>query len=255
MATTPTWQAATSGQPALAGHVNQFLGTHGSTILYDAVQQAGNTTTGSTSTNSNGIYIAQSFTTGASQTAIGYIIAPIDSPTTSSGSVLAPTTLSLYANSAGAPTGSALVSVTVTAEYAYIAGGSGGSDTRVVFPLPITGLTANTQYWLVLAPAGNSTNHFTWFQSTAGSGASTSTNGTTWTTQAYGLRYQVFDQTASGLLKCIWDDAGARWLAFTRNSVSNIQLYPEYTAGQTTAGYVQSVRNLSYTNGLLTGVA
>lgn len=245
MATTPTWQAATSGQPALAGHVNQLLGTHKSTLLYTGVQTAAQTTVGTGSVSSNGLYIAQSFATAAAQTAIGYVLAYITSGSATSGSQLGPTTLSLYANSAGAPTGSALVSCTLTAEYVA------NAPTFVTFPLPITGLTASTTYWLVLAPAGNVTYSYLWYKSNQTSGASTSTNGTSWTAQAYGLLYQIYDQTASGSLVSAWDDSGARWTWTSYNTNGTINQYAEYTAGQTAAGYLQSFRTMAYSNGLL----
>lgn len=249
MATTPTWQAATSGQPALAGHVNQLLGSHATTYLYTGVQTAAQTTAGTGTVGTNGTYIAQSFTTAAGQTSIGYVIARISSGGATSGSQLGPTTLSLYANSAGAPTGSPLASVTMTAEYVAAA------PSFVTYPLPVTGLTASTTYWLVLAPAGNATYSYLWWKSNQTSGASTSTNGTTWTAQTYGLLYQVYDQTATGLLTCTWEDTGARWTWSGYGTTNLLTQYAEYTGGQTTAGYLQSFRTLSYTNGLLTGVA
>ena len=74
MAVTPTWQAATSGQPALAGHANQFLGTHAATLLYAGTQTAAQATTGSSQNASSAGWTARSFTTAGGQTAIGYIM-------------------------------------------------------------------------------------------------------------------------------------------------------------------------------------
>lgn len=253
MATTPTWLAATAGQSQVAGQVTQFLGTHASVILYAATQTAAQTTAGAASTSTNGLYLAQSFTTAVGQTAVGYVIVPVTTATTS-GSNLATTTLSLYANSGGAPSGVALVSTTITAEYANKASG-GAATVKLVYPLPVTGLTASTTYWLVLTSAGNVSNSYTWYRSNQVSGASTSPNGTTWTAQAYGFEYQVFDQTASGLLTATRDDAGARWTATTYTTLNLVNTYAEYTAGQTAAGYLQSFRTNSYSNGLLAGVA
>lgn len=253
--TTNTWLGATSGQPPKAAQINQFLGVHAETNLYAAVQKSSSTTLTATATTSNGTYIAQSFTTAAGQTAIGYVIISFNSPI-ASGTNLGTATLSLYANSAGAPTGSALISTTLTAEYAFDAssGGGGGSTAFVIYPLPITGLTASTTYWLVTAPAGTSGNHYHWYQTTAGSGASTSTNGTSWTAQTYGLGYQVFDQTASGMLTATWEDSGNRWTAYTYNTSGTIATLGEYTIAQN-SGYVQGFRTFTYSNGQLTKVA
>lgn len=251
--TSNTWLGATAGVGILPTAAQQaaFLGVHKTQMLYAATQQAGQTTNGATSTSSNALWLAQSFTTGASQTAVGYVIVPVTT-TSTSGSSLAATTLSLYANSAGAPTGAALGSVTVTAEYANLA--SGGTPTnRLIYPLPVTGLTAATTYWLVLQSTA-STGSYTWYRSNQASGASTSTNGSTWTAQSYGFVYQVFDQAAAGLLTAIWEDSGARWQALTYSGVNEVASVGQYTASQS-SGYQQGFRNLSYSSGILSGVA
>ena len=254
MSVVPTWQGATSGVAGAAAQVNQFLASHTSQYLYAGSQTTSVVTSGAAATSTNGLWIAQSFTTAVGQTAIGYIQGPI-STTTTSGASLAPTTLSLYASSGVAPTGSPLVSTTLTAEYAYLSTANGNTNTFTIYPLPITGLTQSTTYWLVLQSTA-SVGAFTWFRSAATSGASTSTNGTTWTAQTYGLRYSTFDQTASGNMTCTWEDAGSRWTASTYNSTTGaLATYAEYTVSQGSAQYVQGYRTLSYSSGLLTKVA
>lgn len=250
MATIAAWRAATSGQGAQAGHVNQFLGGHQAQILYTGTQTAAQSTAGSAATTTNGLYLAQSFTTAAGQTAIGYVIVPVTTATTS-GSSLATTTLSLYANSGGSPTGSALVTTTVTAEYANLA--SGGVNTvKVLYPLPATALTPSATYWLVLAAAGNASNSYSWYRSNQASGASTSSNGTTWSAQTYGFEYQIFNQAVSGMPVATWEDSGARWTVTTYDTLQQLATYAEYTVGQTTTGYLQSRRSYTFSNGLLT---
>ncbi|MHA6764673.1 hypothetical protein [Streptacidiphilus sp. PAMC 29251] len=256
MSAVPVWLGATTGQQGNAGQINQFLGAHTTQYLYAAVQTAGQTTAGAATSNTNALFLAQSFTTAVGQTAIGYVIVPV-STATASGSLLAPTTLSLYASSGGAPSGSALVSTVVTAEYANLA--TGGTNTvRVPIPLPVTGLTASTTYWLVLASAGNASHSYTWFRSNQASGASTSPTGSVWTTQTYGFEFQVFDQTASGLVTATWEDSGARWTAttyVTAASINQLKAIAEYTVAQGSNAYVQSFRSFAYSNGLLTKVA
>lgn len=249
--TSSTWLGSTAGQLPAAAQQAAFLGIHRSQMLYAGVQQAGQTTNGSTSTSSNGLWLAQSFTTGGAQTAVGYVIVPVTT-TSTSGSTLATTTLALYANGAGAPTGSALASTTLTAEYANLASG-GTATNRLIYPLPVTGLSAATTYWLVLHSTA-STGAYTWYRSNQVSGASTSTNGTSWTAQSYGFVHQVFDQTASGLLTAIWEDSGARWQALTYSAVSELASMGQYTVAQA-SGYVQGYRGLSYSNGLLQKVS
>jgi hypothetical protein len=256
MSVIPNWLGATPASLPQSGQVNQFLGTHNTQILYAGASTASVLTSGATTTSSNGLYLAQSFTTAAGQTAIGYITCPI-STTTTTGASLAPTTLSLYANSGSAPTGAALGSVTLTAEYAYLSTANGNTNTFTLYPLPVAGLTASTTYWLVLASTASS-GAYTWFRSASASGASTSANGSTWAAQTYGFRYNVFDQTASGLQTATWEDSGARWTASTYNTaaaVNQYASYAEYTVAQGANAYVQSYRAFTYSSGLLTKVA
>lgn len=251
MATTPTWQAATSGQTANAGHVNQLLAGHAATVLYAGTQTAAQATAGTATTASNSQYMAQSITTAAGQTAIGYVQLTLTG-NNSSGTNLGTITVSLYASSGGAPAGSPLVTTTVATEYTW--GVTGGATTTfVTIPLPAT-VTASTTYWIVTNPAGNATYNYTWHRSNQTSGASTSTNGTTWTAQTYGLQYKLFDQAASGLLVCTWEDTGARWTTTTWNTAQQIATYAEYTAGQTANGYLQSYRTYSYSGGMLASI-
>jgi hypothetical protein len=157
---------------------------------------------------------------------------------------LGATTLSLFANSGAAPSGSALVSVAVTAEYAN--GASGGTPTVFVeFPLPISGLTASTTYWIVLTSAGTSGAHYTWYRSNQTSGASTSATGSSWSAQTYGFCYQIYDQTVLGNPVATWDDGGVAWKWFNYNGSGQINQIGEYTVAQNNS-YVQSWRTITY---------
>lgn len=250
----PTWQAPTSGQQANAGSVNQLLVTHAVTYICTGTVQASVITDASAHQSGNGLWLAQKFTMGASQTTISRVVTGIGS-FTSTGASLGVATLSLQADSAGAPSGNAITSTTVYTEYAYAASSHGVASALVTFPLPAAGLTASGTYWLVLSPAGTGGNHYTWEESTAGTGASTSTNGTTWTAQSFGLRYQAYDASAVMPVLGTWEDSGARWTAWTWSGGGQLTGLYEYTAGQTAAGYASSARALTYTSGNLTGVA
>jgi hypothetical protein len=241
---TPSWLAATSGQATKAGQVNQFLGAHACTLCYSGVLKASQFTAGSGAVNSNSLYIAQSFTTAVGQTTIGRIAITLARTGTP-----APFTLSLQASSSGHPSGTPLVSTVVPPDL------FNGPAATPSLPLPITGLTASTQYWLVINAIGDPSDYFSWSKSNQVSGASTSANGTTWTAQSYGLMYNVFDATATGQLQNTWEDNGARWtiFAYTAQNLPNTLI--EYTAGQTATGYMYSSRGLTYTNGLLTSVS
>lgn len=254
MTTAPTWQAPTSGQPPLADHINQLLGAHTASIVYNGVQTDGHTTSAGTTVSTNGLWLAQSFVTAVGQTSIGHISFSLTT-TTTTGSLLSPTTLTINTNNAGAPSTTVLITVPVTAEYAYNASGGGVSTTRINFPVPVSGLTPSTTYWIVVAAAGNVSNNYTIHQSNQVSGASTSPDGITWTAQAYGFTYTVRDQTVAGIPMETWEDNGARWTVALYDTSSRITQYHEYTAGQTAAGYIQSDRTISYSTWLPTSIA
>jgi hypothetical protein len=247
----PVWQAATTGSQGLPGHVNQFLGTHAAAWIYPGALQTSQVIGNATYQTTQGQYLAQSFTTGASQTAIGQVWLQVNavggSPVTAT---IAPFQLSLYATVAVGvvPTGSALATVFLNEQYVYSA------PFWMPVPLGATGLTPSTVYQLVTSPVGTGTNYYAWQQSNQPSGASSSPDGVTWTSQAYGLMYQVYDDTGGGQLQFIGEDDGVRWTRLTYDAIGRVNTITEFTTAQA-AGTFQSVRTLSYTNGALTGVS
>jgi len=244
MPATPNWQGATANNPGLAAQANQFLGSHASTILYQGALQDNQLTVGSGSATTNGSYLAQKFTTTVGQTTVGVVGIRLLNTTSP-----APTTLSVYASAAGAPTGSPLVTTAITPEYVSFA------PTVIIVPVPISTLTASTVYFLVTSPAGTSGSAcFSWNKSNQVTGAYTSTNGTTWTSQAYGLVYEIFDQTVVGNFTSTWEDNGARWTWLNYNAAGAISQLTEYTTAQASS-YIQSNRNLTYSNTVPIGVA
>lgn len=237
----PTWLGAAASQPAQAGQVNQFLGAHPATYLYAAAVQAQANTAGSGSQGSSTSWLAQSFTTAVGQTQIGRVVlqlAVTGSP--------APATISIYASSGGLPTGAPLVSTSLPAEFV------GASAGAVSIPLPLT-VTASTQYWIVMSEVGSGGNQYSWSKNNVGSGAATSANGTSWAAAAYGLMYQVYDQTATGLLTHTWEDTGARWTWLGYNGTNQLTALREYTVSQA-SGYLQSNRTLTYSSNQLTRI-
>lgn len=241
---TPTWLAATATNPTKAGQVNQFLGAHAATLIYTGTVQASQITAGSGSVASNGLYIAQSFTTGAAQSTIGRVFLSLGKTGTP-----APVSVSLQANSGGSPSGTPLVTTLMPADFLS------GTPGLFSIPLPASGLTPSTQYWIVLNAVGDASDFFSWAKSNQTSGAKTSTNGTSWTTQTYGLLYEVCDNTVVNPLAHTWEDSGARWTILLYNSLLQIVTLGEYTAGQTATGYLVSARSLSYTAGQLISIA
>jgi hypothetical protein len=242
--TAPAWLAATSGYPALAGQVNQFLASHAVTYVYTGALQANQGTAGSGSVASDGTWIAQSFTAASGQTTAGYVT--VTAAVTGSP---APWTVSLEAdNGSGAPSGTVLASAAAPKEF------MSGTAAAVTVMLPYSGLTPSARYWIAAAAAGDASDYYAWSKSNQASGASTAPDGVTWTAQSYGLLYQVFDGTPVQPLAGTWEDSGARWtvLSYTSGQLTRIR---EYTAGQAANGYAVSARTLSYSGSALTGVA
>lgn len=249
--TVPAWNGATVPYPPNAGAVNQFLGTHSATFIYSgSVLQSSQATGSGNYVTSASTYLAQSITTGATQTIIGTVQLQVStvggSPITAT---ITPLTVSLYASSIGAPTGSPLVTASLSEQYVY----SGGFFITV--PLAITGLTPSTTYWVVVSPAGTGTNYYVWQKSNQTSGALTSPDGVTWTAQTYGFMYEVFDLSGNlPPILFIQEDNGARvvQLNYTGTQLTGLT---EATVTQS-GGSVFSSRTLTYSSaGLLIGVA
>lgn len=270
---TPVWQAATVGSPAQSGQINQFLGGHTSTILFQSNSRAASSSATGTYTTTVNQYLGQPFLTTSTQTTVGYVELNLIDSNPGSPTYSLPLTVSLYADSgssspvltttdaSGNTVSAALSSVTLTREYVF------QSAQPLRFPLPATGLTPSTKYWLVTAPGPNDGVNYRWAQASTTSGGVgyISSTGATWTAQSYGFSYTVYDQVplstpgAGSSWVATWEDYGAHWkVAYrfttlpTNNSISAIY---EYTAGQQAMGYVQSLQNnLTYTNGVLAGL-
>jgi len=242
-----SWLAANPGQPTLAGQVNQFLSNHNVTYVYTGSQQAAQTTGSAVYSTTSGQYLAQRFTTGSSQTTIGQVLLQVSAV---GGSPITPTipalSLSLYSDNAGTP-GAPLGSVVAGEEYIY------SSSFWATFPLAVSGLTPSTNYWLVTSPVGTASNYYAVQHSNQVSGASTSTNGSSWTAQSFGLMFQVFTNGTTGQIQYLYEDDGAAWAQFTYNSQGLISALTKCVAGQGGTALMSS-RTFTFTNGLLTGV-
>lgn len=245
---TPSWLAQVAGQAANAGAITQFLGAHGSQWVYTGAAQDAQSTAGSGTVSLQSGYLAQTIATKIGQTTIGRValqIATVGGSGTSA--TIGPLSVSLYASLSNAPTGNLLASVQVPEPYVF------NGSPWVSIPLYATGLSPAAPYALVLTGPGTSGAHYTWAKSNQTSGAATSPDDLTWTAQAYGLMYEVFDTTAAWPPIAICEDAGARitTLAYTANQPTGIA---EYVQAQDGSCLVTS-RTLSYTSGALTGVA
>lgn len=245
---TPAYLAATAGRPGNAGLVNQFLGAHGAQWVYAGTLRAQQATGTGTYLSLASGYVSQLITTGSSQTTIGRVALQISaaggSPTTAT---IGPLAVGLYAASGGLPTGSPIASGQVSEPYVYAA------PFWCPVALNATGLAASSLYCLVVSGPSTGAGYYAWQHSNQASGAATSTNGTSWTAQAYGLMWQAYDTSATGLVQSIVEDGGARTTTLTYSGGVLTGL-AEYTAAQDGTTLV-STRTLTYSNALLTGVS
>jgi hypothetical protein len=239
---TPSWIAATPGFAPLASEVNQLLATHAFNCVYTGTLLGSSTTLSGSATNTNGLYIAQSFTPGA-QTAQRWIftLAVTGTPTA--------LTLSIQTDNAGAPSGTALSTTVIPA--LFVPGAAG----QVSVPTAPVTFAAATQYWAVFNAVGDVSNFYSVSRTTAASGVSTSPNGTAWTGQAYGMYYQRFDNSVTGSLLHTYEDSGARWTSLAWNATNTPSTVQEYTVAQGANQSFASSRAFSYTNGLISSIA
>lgn len=246
---TPVWLGASAGYTAYSGQVNQNLVTHNSVWTYSGSAVAAEQTTGSaTFITSASQYLAQSFTTGAAQTTIGAVWLQIStvggSPITAT---ITPLVVGLYASAGGLPTGAPIALATLTEPDVYAA------PFWVPIPLVAT-VTPLTVYQIVVLPAGTTSAYYAWQQSNQPAGATTAPDGVTWTQQAYGFMYQVYDNTGTtGPVLSMIDDGGERYVQFTYTTGALPATLTEYVQTQNGAGQTQT-RTFTYSNGQLIGV-
>lgn len=251
MSTIPVLTGAQVGFSAQSGQINQFLASHNALFQYSGQSIASQQGTGS------GVYIdtlnqwlSQPVVTGSSQTDIGGVGLQLSTIGGSPTLTLIPAlTVGLYADSGGFPTGSAIATGTVTGQYVY------SSSFWVDIPLFTSGLTPSTTYHLVTPITGTTGHYYVWQESNQTSGAATAPDGVTWTSQNFGLMYQIYTQDGStGNLTSISEDNGNLITQFTYNTLGQIATVTQITILQD-GSTLQSSGTLSYTNGLFTGVS
>jgi hypothetical protein len=251
VSTIPTWLGATAQNPGNSGQVNQFLAAHNANYVYTGgVLQASATTGISVYDSTDNTWLSQSFVAGSSQTTLGSVLLQIStvggSPVTDTIGLLQ---VALYADSSGFPTGSPLATISVPETYVY------SSPFWVSMPLVAASITPGATYHIVVMAVGTVTNYYAWQQSNTGGGAATSPDGVSWTAQAYGLMYQVYDLSGTTLpVLLIYEDDGTFWTAFTYNTNGTLATVEQFAVTQS-GGALQSSGTLAYSNGLVTGVS
>lgn len=175
----PTFLAAKSdgSQVAQAGQINQYLGMHSLTVHNTGTLEVGiqglNATPGTTWSLATQ-WLDQPFTLPAHVDTINRIEVALQCLGTG-----ADVTATLQADSGGIPSGTALATVTIPAQFVPV-----NRSRMVSLPLQATGLTQSGVYHLVLQTAGTTGNTLASPQGGTGLGTlQTSTNGTAWTAQ------------------------------------------------------------------------
>jgi hypothetical protein len=247
----PVWLGASPGFVGYAGAVNQFIGSHASVFGYSgSAIQASDGNGAAVYDSTDALFLAQEFTTGPSQTTIGSVQLQIStvggSPITTT---ITPLTVSLYASSFGVPDGSPIATAFVPEQAVY------SSPFWLSVPLGLSGVLPSTAYQLVVGAAGTATAYYVWQRSVTLFGASTAPDGSTWTTQAYGYMYRVFDNSGTtGSVQTLTDDSGARVVSFTYNANGQPATITETTQTQNGLGLTQT-RTLTYSGTYVTGIS
>jgi hypothetical protein len=250
--TTPAWQAPVTGYPGNAGHLNQLLAAHNAVCLYpDPVVLAASGDGSGVYQSTAGQWLGQEFTVPATApvTVQLQVSAVGGSP---ADSQIPPLVISVYADgtSAGAPgpVSSPLASAVLAGEYVYEA-------PFWVPACPALGvLTAGTSYWLVTAPAGDSSHYYAWQQAATGAASMTAPDGVTWTAQSFPLMLQLAGAGGGDQLAGITEDYGARVTTFAWSAAGELTGITEYTAAQDGTSFVQA-RTITYESGFPVGVS
>ena len=256
----PTWRAPASGDTYKAGDITQNLFSHPATFIYqgtfNVTGAASSSGTLNTNTGSAAQYIDQPFTTAVGQTTVTRIEMNFQANGTG-----ADTTIGIYADSGGNPTGTALAQINFPSDF------EPGSNTTISVPINVSGLTASTLYHIVIAGTA-STSNFLKLQdgTTSGSAAQTSPTGVggTWTTAGKTLLFTVYAGVNGVIRHTMEDITGSppvpqRWtgLDYAMGSAGTSgppTTLREFVLGSTTANALRSVKTISYTSGLPTTV-
>lgn len=258
MATTPSWSAATSTAPTLAGQINQFLVAHSATLVYDGT--AFSNPGGSISTADNFSTTVTSliyrFAAPASPTALTRVAFALANVNAGTDVILA-----LQGDNGTRANGTNIVTVTVPAGWLTT---STPTDITPAHGFPLSHTLSSSEfafYNLVLTPVsgytyGSSNNLAVYRSSSTSSGTAWTYNAntSTYTAQSYGYWVRMYSGT-SGELRCVTEDNGLMLKGYDYNTSGQMSAARQWTSPQSGTAGPSSSRTLTFTNGLLTSVA
>lgn len=215
-----------------------------------------NTVMQGTGNNAGPVYLDQPFTTAGGQTTITRI--EIFCQQNGVGS---DTTIGIYADSAGSPTGSALAQCSLPSDF------QANGSTSVSFPFNLTGLVAATKYHIVIAGTSDTSN-IAIVNIGVLTGSALQYNflgvGHTWTAGTSTVMFKVYSGV-NGVIRNIAEDgttvttggivatnsSPARWIGIDYAMGSASTSGPPTTLREYT-GALRSVRTIAYSSGLPT---
>jgi hypothetical protein len=210
MSTTPLWQTTVAGTTALAASVDQLLSAHPAQLIYQGTSYDSDTTSGSGATDSTyNLSLANKFTTAASgvgSTALTRL--DIYMVSVGTGATL---TLSIQTDSTGKPSGTNVSGLTMTIPSGF----PPPIGMWISVPMPLTGLTPSTPYWIVIGSTSSATNYAELAHSGTAGGRAATNNGGGWVNQTYSYNFAAYDGINLGdALRHTWEDSGALWNAY-----------------------------------------
>lgn len=256
----PLWHALAQGGTLSSSDLNQFLGDHPASFLYFGVSKVSYIVAGSANANTNtgaaAQWLAQPFTTAGGQTTITRIELNLQAVGTG-----ADTTLELRTDNAGVPSNTVLWSCVIPADFQ-------GAAAYISIPCNVSGLSAATKYHIVLDGTASTSNICRWNSAvtSVNAGLVSASGSAGWSSAGKTFLFNVYNGTNSVVRHIIEDGttsttggvtqtngAPAKWSGYdwTVAATANALL----TTVREYCGALRSVRTLSYTSGVLTGVA
>ena len=217
--TRPTWKAVDVGDTYSHDDVNQFLFEHDQKLAYTGTSADGNIPADNTSADITPYHYASRFTMPSGKTALDRVQLKLIKAGTG-----VDLTGAVQADSAGSPSGTNLASRTIPKQWVPT------SATVISVALPVTGLTALANYWIVVAKAGDGTNNCKWRSLNAADASHPAKNSATGGAGTWSaalteeMHVDPYYNDGTGDLVNIDEDSGVgqQWLQYTGSDLTKI---------------------------------
>lgn len=245
-----TLNAYKAGGAITAAGLNALLELQDFTLIYEGSVDDSMTDAGTTEHLVADYNFAIKFTTGSGKTEATRL--ELDVATDGTGADLTIEIRGNDFNPDGSDEGTLLGTIVVPKEFLP------ATQAYVKIPLNVTGLTAETTYWIIVKKAGDSTNHIHLYS--LGSEKDTDhkcykragTSGA-WTDLSDSIRFKVYEGAAGVPIHEIYATNGYVTLEYTAGVPVKQYYYLPPSDGA--AGGIRSIMTLAYASGILTGGA